>query len=152
MPGRVDAQEALTNLYERLVDGWNAADAEAMAAVLAEDGLVVGFDGSQMVGRAAVAGELGRIFADHETARYVTKVRRVTPLGDDAGLLYAVAGMVPPGGTEIMPDRNAVQTVVAHRSGDDWTIDLFQTTPAQLHGRPELSEALTAELSELKGR
>jgi hypothetical protein len=26
---------------------------------------------------------------------------------------------------------------------------VFQTTPAQFHGRPELTEALTAELAEL---
>jgi len=117
-----------------------------------DDGLVVGFDGSQMAGREAVAAELGRIFADHETADYLTKIRSVRSLGTDVGLLYAVAGMVPPGGTEIMADRNAVQTVVAHRAGGDWTVALFQMTPAQLDGRPELSEALTAELAELLPR
>lgn len=148
----MNAEDAVTSLYQRLTDGWNAADAEAIAAALAHDGLVIGFDGSQMVGREGVATELGRIFADHETASYVTKVRRVRSLGSDAGLLYAVAGMVPPGGAEIVPDRNAVQTVIAHRTGDGWTVALFQTTPAQLHGRPELSEALTAELAELLPR
>jgi hypothetical protein len=30
-----------------------------------------------------------------------------------------------------------------------WSVALFQTTPAQFHGLPELSEALTAELSAL---
>jgi len=48
-----------------------------MAAAIAPDGLVIGFDGSQMSGRDEVAEELGRIFADHETATYVTKVRSV---------------------------------------------------------------------------
>jgi uncharacterized protein (TIGR02246 family) len=148
----MEPAEAATGLYERLVGGWNAHDAEAMATTLAPDGLVVGFDGSQMAGREAVATELGRVFADHETATYVTKVREVRALGSDAALVYAVAGMVPPGGSEIMPDRNAVQTVVAHRSGEDWHVALFQTTPAQLHGRPDLSERLTAELSELLRR
>jgi hypothetical protein len=57
--------------------------------------------------------------------------------------------MVPPRGTEIMSDRNAIQTVVANRDGDGLGVALFQTTPAQFHGRPDLSEKLTAELSEL---
>jgi uncharacterized protein (TIGR02246 family) len=89
--------EALTSLYRRLIDAWNSKDADAMAALLAPGGVVIGFDGSQMIGREQVAAELGRIFADHDTASYVTKVRSVTPLGKDAGLLYAVTGMVPPG-------------------------------------------------------
>jgi uncharacterized protein (TIGR02246 family) len=110
---------------------------------------VIGFDGSQMMGRDEVAAELGRIFADHETATYVAKVRSVTRLDANAGLLRAVAGMVPPGGGEIMPDRNAIQTVVARRASDDWSVVLFQTTPARFDGHPELAEALTAELAEL---
>jgi uncharacterized protein (TIGR02246 family) len=79
----------------------------------------------------------------------VTKVRSVRALGDGAGVLHAVAGMVPPGGREIMPERNAVQTVVAHRAGDGWVAALFQTTPARFDGRPQLAEQLTAELGEL---
>jgi uncharacterized protein (TIGR02246 family) len=141
--------DEVIELYQRLVAGWNASDADAMAAPIARDGLVIGFDGSQMVGRDEIARELGRIFADHETATYVTKVRSVKPLGSDGGLLHAVAGMVPPGGAELMPDRNAIQTVVAHRGDDGWSVALFQTTPAQFHGRPELTEALSAELTEL---
>src|SRR2546421_10849107 len=136
-------------LYHRLIDGWNASDAGAMAAVIAGDGLVIGFDGSQMFGRAEVARQLGEIFADHKTATYVAKVRSVRLLGSDAALLHAVVGMVPPGGEEIMPDRNAIQTVVANRSDGEWSVALFQTTPAQFHGRPELTEQLIAELAEL---
>jgi hypothetical protein len=50
-----------------------------------------------------------------------------------------------------MPDRNAVQTVVAKRGDDGWYVALFQTTPARFDGRPELTEALTAELAERLG-
>jgi uncharacterized protein (TIGR02246 family) len=98
----MSAEETARSLYERLIEGWNAHDAEAIAP----DGLDVGFDGSQMRGGEAVARELGGVFADHETATYVTKVRSVTELGSGAALLHAVAGMVPPGGSELMEDRN----------------------------------------------
>jgi uncharacterized protein (TIGR02246 family) len=141
------APEPVRDLYRQLIDGWNAQDANAMAAALSPSALVVGFDGSQMFGREEVATELGRVFADHETATYVSKVRSVTQLGSDAALLHAVVGMVPADDSEIMPDLNAVQTVVAHRAGEQWSVALFQTTPAQFHGRPELSQALTQELS-----
>ena len=147
MPEPAAAVPAATALYRRLIEGWNVSDANAMGAALGENSLVIGFDGSQMSGRDQVVTELSRIFADHQVARYVTKVRSVTPLGDEAVVLHAVVGMVPPGGSEVMPERNAIQTVVAHRAGDTWSVALFQTTPAQFHGRPELSEALTEELS-----
>jgi uncharacterized protein (TIGR02246 family) len=145
------AEEAAMDLHRRMIEGWNAGDAEAMAAPVAHDGLMIGFDGSQLVGRDEIAAELGRIFADHETANYVCKVRRVWALSADAALLWAVAGMPSPDGSEIMSDRNAVQTLLAVRGPDGWSVALFQTTPAQLHGREDLSEALTAELSELLG-
>jgi uncharacterized protein (TIGR02246 family) len=144
--------DEVKELYGRLIDGWNANDPVAMAAPLARDGLVIGYDGSQMIGRDEVANQLTQIFADHRTATYVTKVRLVRSLGAETALLYAVVGMLPPGDTEIMSDRNAIQMVVAHRDEDGWSVALFQTTPAQFHGRPDLTEALTAELAELLPR
>jgi hypothetical protein len=41
---------------------------------------------------------------------------------------------------------NAIQTLVAARRDGRWRVELFQNTPAAFHGRPEASEALTAEL------
>lgn len=75
--------------------------------------------------------------------------REVRRLGPDAALLRALAGMLPPGSTELDPATNAHQTIVAERQGEAWRITLFQNTPAQYHGRPHLVEQDTAELSEL---
>jgi len=54
--------------------------------------------------------------------------------------------MVPPGKSDINPETNAIQSLIAVRSGDGWQIALFQNTPAQFHGRPEQAKALTEEL------
>ena len=145
-------EEAVADVYRRLIGGWNANDAAEMAAAVARDGLVIGYDGSQMFGRDQVQQQLAEIFRDHRTASYVTKVRSVHTLGEDIGLLHAVVGMVPPGGSEILGERNAIQTVVARRDDEGWSAVLFQTTPAQFHGRPELAAALTAELAEVLAR
>ena len=90
-------EDAARDLYGRIIAGWNAGDARAMAAPMAPDALMIGFDGSQLQGRDEIEAELGRIFA--------------------------------------RPDSNG------------WFVALFQTTPAQLHGRDDLREALTEELS-----
>jgi uncharacterized protein (TIGR02246 family) len=138
---------AVADVYERLISAWNATDAKAFAATLAEDGVVIGFDGSELVGRAAVEREMTRIFADHRPARYVANVHSIEPLADTIALLRAVVGMIPSGGAELHPDRNAHQTVLARRRDENWQIVLFQNTPAQFHGRPELSERLMEELT-----
>ena len=138
--------DAVRALYEGLLDAWNRQSAEDFANLFADDGESVGFDGSQMEGRARIRDELGAIFADHQTGKYVGKVRHVRPIGADAASLHAVAGMVPPGKTELDPDLNVIQMLVAERSDGRWQIVLYQNTPAQFHGRPELVESLTAEL------
>jgi uncharacterized protein (TIGR02246 family) len=139
-------EQAIRELYHALIDRWNGGDANGMAALLAPNGNVVGFDGSQMNGRAEMAATLGKIFADHATAAYISIVREVRFVSDDVAILRAVAGMVPPGKSDINPAVNAVQSVVAVREGGEWRIALFHNTPAAYHGRPEESEALTNEL------
>jgi uncharacterized protein (TIGR02246 family) len=141
-----DVDAGVRALYRRVLEGWNRADAEAFAAPFAEDGEVVGFDGSQTTGRAAIAAELGRIFADPATGTYVGKVRSVSVLGSGAAVLRAIAGVVPAGRSELDPKLNAVQALVAERQAGEWRVVLYQNTPAQFHGRPELAERMTQEL------
>ena len=103
----------IASLYHELVEAWNARNAGAFAGAFADDGVTYGFDGSELRGRAAIADELGRIFADHDTGRYVAIVRSVRPLGVDVALLQAVVGMVPPGRDDVEPELNAAQTLLA---------------------------------------
>jgi uncharacterized protein (TIGR02246 family) len=142
----MDAVGEVRALYQELLDAWNRRDAAAYAGLLAEEASVIGFDGSQMEGPAEVEATLSRIFQDHPTAAYVSVVRGVRFLTPDVAMLRAVAGMVPPGETDIKPAVNAVQSLVAVRREGGWRVALFQNTPAAFHGRPEESENLTAEL------
>jgi hypothetical protein len=57
--------------------------------------------------------------------------------------------MVPPGGSDINPAVNAIQSLVATKPDGEWRIVLFHNTPAAFHGRPEANTALTAELRQL---
>ena len=114
-----------------------------------EDAYVVGFDGSQMDGREQIATDIGAIFADHVTTTYVGKIEDVGWLTPQVAVLRAIVGMVPPGQNELNPDANALQTVVAVRSDGQWQIAVFQNTPAQFHGRPELVRKMTDELRQL---
>ena len=88
-------------------------------------------DGCEQIGTA-----IGAIFSDHVTASYV-------------GQIEIIVGMVPPGQSELNPDANALQTVVAVESEGQWRIAVFQNTPAQFHGRPGLVKKMTDELRQL---
>jgi len=134
------SEREIRETYRRILDGWNRRDAAAFAAPFADDGEVIGFDGSQTAGRARITAEMQRIFSDHATGSYVGKIRSVRMLGAQAALLQAVAGVVP------APKLNAVQTLVAQQREGRWQVILYQNTPAQFHGRPDLTEGLTDEL------
>ncbi|PWU24517.1 MAG: DUF4440 domain-containing protein [Candidatus Rokuibacteriota bacterium] len=140
---------AVSDLYYAVLDAWNRHDADDYAALFANDGYVVGFDGSEMNGTEQIEQSLSTIFADHETGRYVAEVRAERAVSDNVAIVAAVAGLVPPGKSDVNPELNAIQTLVAKHEDGRWRIVQFQNTPAQFHGRPKAAEALTNELRAL---
>ena len=140
------ADRETRELYRRLLEAWDKRNARDFALLFAPDGNIVGFDGTQVFGQADVGAHLSEIFSHHQTARYVSIVREVRSLSDDVTILSAVAGMVPPDKDDIKPDVNAVQTMVAVKTGGGWKIALFQNTPAAFHGRPDDAKKLTDQL------
>lgn len=148
-PARAQDESDVRALYQALLSAWNERDAGGYADCFAPDGHTVGFDGSQLDGRAEIEQRLSRIFMDHPTASYVSKIRGIQFLTHDVALLRAVVGMVRGARSDLIPDVNAVQSMVAVRKPDQWRILLFQNTPAAFHGSPEMSEHLTEELRQV---
>ena len=149
MKSLLSDEQAIRSLYQQMLACWNQQNADGFAALYARMVMIVGFDGSQMNGRAKSLSVLGNIFAHHQTATYISKVREVRLLSDTTALLRAVVGMIPPGQADINPAVNAIQTLVAVKKVDKWCIALFQRQPAQFHGKPEISQQLTEELRQL---
>ena len=137
------------NLYNKLIDAWNRRDAKEMSDQFADQGVQIGFDCSKLIGKEEILTHLTPIFENHPTAPFITKVKKIRSLGTDAAILYAIAGMIPPGKSDIEPAVNAHQTLVAVKKNNGWQVELFQNTPAQFHGRPELVEEMTEELRQL---
>lgn len=75
----------------------------------------------------------------------MTIVRREREIGTSV-LLSADIGMIPPGETHVMPDRNARQTLLATRHGGLWLIELFQNTPVALDQDATARDQLVWEL------
>jgi uncharacterized protein (TIGR02246 family) len=136
-------------VYHQLLDAWNNRSADSMAELFTEEGEQIGFDGSQSMGREEIFSHLKSIFEHHPTAKFVSKVKDVRSLGSDTAILRAIAGMVPPGKSDLNPNVNTHHTLVVVKIEGNWRIQLFQNTPAQFHGRPELVERMTEELRQL---
>ncbi len=138
----------LRDLYRTLLDSWNRRDAHAFAVLFEVKGQVISFDGRHINGRTAIQAELNRIFTEHVPAMYVARVREVRFPSPDLAILWAVAGMLPRGQNELDPAAHTIQTVVAVQRKEEWQIALFQHTPAQFRGRPDLVQQMTEELNE----
>ena len=136
-------------VYDLLIQAWNDRDARRMSDLFANEGEMIGYDGSQVIGSIQIYEHLYPIFESHPTAPFVKKVKGVQILSPDVAILRAIAGMVPPGHTDLNPQVNTHHTLVAVRRDERWQIVLFQNTPAQFHGRPELVEEMSNELREL---
>ena len=146
----MDVSHEIAVLYRQLLDAWNNQLARGMADLFSDKGELIGFDGSHAIGPEEIFLHLDPIFRDHPTARFVSKVTDVRLIGgSEAAVLRAIAGMVPRGQTGINPAANTHHTLVVVKKHGEWKIDLFQNTPAQFHGRPELVERMTDELRAL---
>jgi len=137
---------AIRTLYGQFLDGWNRRSGAAVASAFADDGDIIGFDGSHHHGRLAIAADLRAIFGSHQTPAYVALIRSVRQVTPEVAVLLAHAGMIPPGGNDFDPALHAVHTLVAVQEAGRWKISLFQNTPAAWHGNAEAREALTQEL------
>jgi uncharacterized protein (TIGR02246 family) len=142
-------QDEIKSLYQKLIDTWNKRDAKGMAEQFSKQGIQIGFDGSKVIGQEEILSHLKPIFENHPTPPFVTKVKDIRALGTDAAILQAIAGMIPPGKTDIDPTVNAHQTLVAVKKDHNWRVELFQNTPAQFHGRPKLVKQMTEELRQV---
>ncbi|UOQ84088.1 SgcJ/EcaC family oxidoreductase [Gracilibacillus salinarum] len=134
------------SLYDQLIQAWNKRNAEDFAALFANKGEIIGFDGSQERSKERIYDHVAPIFRDHPTAPYVYVIKTAELLDDNTALLRTIAGMVPVGDKDIKSELNAHQSLLAVKEEGQWKIKLFQNTPAQIHGRPELVEQMTDEL------
>lgn len=140
---------AVEFLYQQMISSWDKRDAAEYSQAFSDDATVVGFDGTIYHGRLQIRSELRQIFESHQTPSYVTKIKEMRLLAPGFALLNAIVGMVPPGQKELNRDLNAIQTILAQKEENKWTLVLLQNTPAQFHGRPELGDKMTEELNEI---
>ena len=143
-------EAAIRDLYQRMIDGWNAGSGEGFASVFAEDGEQVAFDGTRYQGRATIAAAHQQLFDTWvKGSRLVGRVLGVRLLTEDVAQMNTIGGTILAGQSDIAPDRNSVQTFIAVKRDGVWQVAAFHNTRADYLGRPDEAQALTDELRSL---
>jgi uncharacterized protein (TIGR02246 family) len=145
-----DDEAAIRSLYFQMIDGWNKGDGDSFASPFAEDGDLVGFDGTHLIGRQQIASFHQQLLDTFvKGSRLVGKIRDVRFLTPKVAIMHAVGGTVMKGQTDLDPERNSIHTLVLEKGNDErWCVAAFQNTRAQYIGRPEMTNELTKELRE----
>jgi uncharacterized protein (TIGR02246 family) len=110
----------INELYYQLIDAWNTRNASEMAELFTEEGELLGFDGSQVVGRKEIYFHLNPIFKEHPTPPFVIKVKDVRFLSANVAILRAIAGMSPPGSSDLDPKLNTHHTLSEYSCTVSW--------------------------------
>ena len=122
-------EDALRDLYARMMAGWNQGSGAAFAAAFAEDGDQVAFDGTHYRARARIASAHQELFDKWlKGTRLVGRVTDIRFLSPDIALLHAVGGTVARGKSAPAPERDSIQTLVATRENGAWHLAAFQNT------------------------
>ena len=138
-------EAAVRGLYQQLMDGWNQGSGAAFAAVFAEDGDLVAFDGTHFKGRREIAPFHQRLFDKWlKGSRLVGQVKDVRLLGPDVAVMHAVGGTVMRGKSEPSPERDSIQTLVATRKACQWRLAAFQNTRVRSIGPRPIAFVLWA--------
>ena len=61
------SEAAARRLHGEWIAAWNGRDAARLASLVGPDGIIIGFDGSEMRGPNEVAAAIGAVFAHHQT-------------------------------------------------------------------------------------
>jgi uncharacterized protein (TIGR02246 family) len=120
------AEEAIRDLFRRLLDDWGRGDGTAYGSRFTEDADYVAFDGSRTTGRRTIAASHQQLFDKYLKGTSLTgRVESVRFLCPDVALVHATGGTVMRGKSRPSPERDSIQTLVAVRHGDEWRFAAF---------------------------
>ena len=126
---RIADEVAVRDLYRELMDSWNRGSGEDFAAVFAEDGDLVAFDGTHFEGRAQIAPFHQELFDKWmKGTRLVGRVKDVRFLSPNVALMHAVGSTIKRAKSVPSPERDSIQTLVATRQNGEWRFAAFQNT------------------------
>src|SRR5688572_4819812 len=119
-------EQAVRDLFRRLLEAWGRGDGDAYGALFTEDADYVAFDGSSRRGTEAIGAEHQQLFDTWlKGTRLVGQIDSLRFLGPDVALVHASGGTIFPGQKDEVGRRPSIQTLVAVRRDDGWRFTAF---------------------------
>jgi uncharacterized protein (TIGR02246 family) len=124
------ADEALVrDIPRQIVQGWGDGDGRAIAAVYADDGVLVAGHGVVLRGPNDIASYHNDQFvAALKGSKLTVQITSVRFLKPDVALLQTEGGILHSGQTELAAGNRGIQSFVVVKRGGEWRIKLFQNT------------------------
>jgi uncharacterized protein (TIGR02246 family) len=133
-------ETSVRELYERLMDAWNHGDGAAFAAVFAEDGDLVAFDGTHLRGRAQIHASHQELFDRWmKGTRLVGSVEHVRFVAPEVAVMHALGNTIARRRSRPARERASIQTLVAVRTADGWRLAAFHNTRVRPIGRSAMT-------------
>jgi uncharacterized protein (TIGR02246 family) len=122
--------EALVrDIPRQIVEGWREGDGQAIAAVYADDGVLVAGHGVVLRGPTDIASyhnqQFGTELKGSKLTVQVTSVRFLEP---DVVLLQTEGGILRPGQSQLAAGNRGIQSFVLVKRAGEWRVKLFQNT------------------------
>jgi uncharacterized protein (TIGR02246 family) len=121
-------EDAIRELLDRQITGWNAGDPEAYASVFTADADYVTFLGSHYKGRKAIAASYAPLFKKLlKGSRLDAEITQLRFLTSDVALIQATAAVTRKSGRRGRP-HTRVNTSIAVRTEEGWLLAASQNT------------------------
>ena len=133
--GAPNDEALVRNIAAQIVQGWNNGDDHGVAAVYADDGVLVAGHGVVLRGPAHIASYHRQQFAaDLKGSRLLVEVTSVRFLEPDVVVMQTEGGILWPGQTQLVAGNRGIQSFVLVKQGGSWRVKLFQNTRIQQRG------------------
>jgi uncharacterized protein (TIGR02246 family) len=121
--------QALSALFQQMIDGWNRGDGQAYAAPFTEDADYVIVDGKHVKGREVIAYGHQYIFNTvFKGSRMKGQVKDIRFLSADIALMHAEGVLQLSGQARTASEQHSTMTIVAIRQTDRWGFTAFHNT------------------------
>ena len=130
--GTREDERAIEALYRDLMDSWGRGEGKAYAMQFTDDADYIIFDGSHLKGQQEITSTFQHLFDTWLKGTSLQgHIQKIHFLAPEAAFAIATSGLVFPGRTEVRPNRQSINSLVAVKRNGTWRFSSLHNTRIQ---------------------